>query len=84
MDDRVFLSVGRQLGDDDTLCALGDEADLKEMLGPAFNGRYMSVDKPIEEAPILDVGECEVEPYRASVGILSRRSKDCYYYEAAA
>ena len=24
------------------------------MLGPAFNGRYMSVEKPLEEAPTVE------------------------------
>ncbi|XP_067931726.1 protein trunk-like [Watersipora subatra] len=29
-------------------CEERSEVDLKDLLGPAFNGRYMSVDKPVE------------------------------------
>lgn len=40
-------------------CSERTEVELKEMLGPAFNGRYMSVDRPAEtdDTPILDERE---------------------------
>lgn len=49
---------------DNEFCGEKTELELKEMLGPAFNGRYMSVEVPIEEAPVI-------EPTNDSSGMLS-------------
>ena len=38
----------------DDSCKEQSEIELKQLLGPAFNGRYMSVEEPLEEKPMVD------------------------------